>query len=95
MALFGREKARPFDDLHRIVIEIYSATRRLDIYWARLGNKKPPSMNEKTRERLIKDIEEYEKVIWWANYPDPDPIEAKVKKVIEEIEKICEPILRK
>lgn len=92
MALFGREKAKPFDDINKIITKITTAAGILGHYWARLSKTHLP-MNEKKYENLIKQIEKYRSVIWLGF--EPDPIAPKVDKLIEEIEKTCEPILRK
>lgn len=70
MALFGRDKAEPFDNLNKIVNKITSAAGILGNHWARLSK---PAYREDNRkyERLIKNIEKYEKVIWGFK---PDPI---------------------
>lgn len=92
MALFGRDKAKPFDNLNEIVIEIHGAAGVLGHHWVRLS-KTYIREDDKKYERLIKDIEKYEKVIWLGF--KSDPISPKVEKLIEEVEKTCEPILRK
>lgn len=92
MALFGQDKAKPFDDLNKIVSKIHAAARILGNYWARL-NKMHLPWDEKKYDNLYKQIEKSQSVIWEGN--KPDPIAQKVEKLIEEIEKICEPILRK
>ncbi|NVM53142.1 MAG: hypothetical protein HWN66_05525 [Candidatus Helarchaeota archaeon] len=88
--IFGRDKVKPFDDLNKIVRDIHTAATMLGHYWVRLSKTHLP-MNEREYDRLIKNIQEYETVIW-AGF-DPDPIAPKVESLIEEIEKICEPIL--
>lgn len=92
IAIFGGGKAKPFDDLANIIKEILIAAQMLGFYWAHLSQTHLPRSEEKIN-KLIKERQKYEAVIW-AGF-EPDPIAPKVDEVISEIEKICEPILRR
>jgi hypothetical protein len=81
MARFGKDKAKQFDDLKRIVDEIWVSAKEL----ARLWERQSPS-DEKQRR-----IKELEGVIWqgWGT----DPIKPRVDQIISDIEKVCRPII--
>lgn len=92
VAIFGQDKAMPFDDLDNIANDILIAARMLGFYWAHLNQTHLPRSEEKIN-KLIKDRQKYEAIIW-AGF-DPDPIVPRVKSMIEKINDICEPILRR
>jgi len=85
MARFGREEAKPFEDLKNLVIEIQCATDVL----AELRCEIPYS--QKDKKRLQEQIKEQEKICWY--HGKSDPITLQVEKVISNIEEICRPII--
>jgi hypothetical protein len=85
MARFGKEKAKPFDELKRIVDEIWVLAQQLAELWERQfsqGNLIDADQNLK---------KEYEGVIWsgWG----ADTIKPRVDKIIQDIEKVCRQII--
>jgi hypothetical protein len=85
MARFGKEKAKPFDDLKRIVDQIWVSAQEL----AELWEKQFSQVNLSSADQNLK--KEYESVIWqgWAT----DTINPRVDKIIQDIEKVCRPII--
>jgi len=86
MARFGRHRAKPFDEMKRVVDTIMVCTRRLAEFWAeqlRDGERTHPSIKE--------EIKEYERIISYAGAKDPT--ESRVSGIIAEIEGICRPVI--
>ncbi|MBN2594022.1 MAG: hypothetical protein JXA81_10980 [Sedimentisphaerales bacterium] len=81
-ARFGTEKAKPFDDLNNIVIEIQVSADRLADIWS-LDRR-----SDETEKRRL----EYESVIW--SRPENDNIAGRLDNVISDIERICRPIIK-
>lgn len=81
MARFGIEKAKPFEDIRHLVIEIQVSANRLADIWS-IENR-----SEDTEERR----KEHESVIWDGSADDP--IAPRLKNVISDIEEICRPII--
>ena len=91
MALFGKDKEKPFDDLTEVIHEIVFAARML-------GNHLWPKTNREFRDdgtfqKFHEDLRKYE-AVFWAGGKD-DEISQKVEAIIREIESIYEPILRR
>ena len=83
MAQFGKDSAKPFDDLHKIVNEIFASARMLSHYWKQQGH-----LNRKTDEEIKKDLKELRKyeAIFWEMRSDEDPIIPRLDAVISHIE---------
>ena len=91
MALFGKDKVKPFVELSNIVQEIFMAANMLGTYFWKLNAR--GYGDSKKEEKFIADMREQEAVFWAMG--DDDKIAPRVEEVIKDIEKICEPILRK
>lgn len=85
MARFGKDKAKPFDDLKRIVDEIWVYAQDLAELWARQLEGKRLSKDEEN------DIKEYRRVIWYSG--KEDEIVKRLREIVQSIEKICRPII--
>jgi len=87
MATFGSSAAEPFDELNKIINEIFLAARMLGThYWQRQGRV------EMVPEEFKKHLEEmhgYEAVFWYMG-EDKDKISPRVRKVVENIESITQ-----
>ena len=88
MAQIGKEKAKPFEDLHALTMEIIHASRMLSRLWAVDSNHRTPEQSENHRKR----IEKYE-AIFWDGLEDEDPINPKLEKIIADIEGICQNVI--
>ena len=88
MAQFGKEKAKPFDDLNGIVTEITVAARMLARLWAR--DRFPTEESENKHQEAI----ERNEAKFWEGLAETDPINPKLDKLIDEIEETCSTIIR-
>jgi len=91
-ALFGNGSQIPFDDLSKLMSNIFLAAHFLGTrYW------KDRPHRIKTPEEFERDIEQMNKfeAIIWRNFKQPDEIEIQVDAIISEIEFFCLPILSK
>ena len=79
-ALFGREAAKPFDDLSQIRHEIASAVRLL--MQAHRSGPNPPAA-----------LEKWQTVIGWGS-SENDPFTARLEQIIEAVEQICQPAIQ-
>jgi hypothetical protein len=82
MARFGRDKAKPFDDLRTIVNEVWVAAEELAELW-----------EKELRGRAVseEDIKEYTRIIWW--HGRKDEIAGRLRVAVESIESMCRPII--
>jgi len=85
MARFGKDKVKPFDEVKRIVDEIWVSTKRLAELWTVKMSKS--ELSEETQKR----INEHEAVIWsgWGE----DTIKTRLEKTVQDVEEICRPII--
>ena len=85
MARFGREKAKPFDEIKRIVDTIWENTRELSELWEK--QLKVGNLSGNDQERM----KEYQSVIWqgWGE----DRIEPQLRDIVKRIEETCRPII--
>ena len=88
MAQISKEKAKPFEELHNLLMEIIIAARMLSRLWPAEDNHRTPEQSEKHRKK----IEKYESV-FWDGAEDEDPINPKLEKIILDIEDICQDII--
>ena len=89
MALHGTSAIKPFDELNKIVNNIFFAARMLSTFWLRQGRV---PMEEEQFEKHIKDMHKYE-AIFWDEFDENDSINNKLSDVIKSIEEICRPII--
>jgi hypothetical protein len=83
MARFGKDSAKPFDDLHKIVSEIFSSARRLARYWKDQGRR--TWQNDEQFQQHLTEMRKHE-AIFWEMSPDEDPIKPKLDATIADIE---------
>jgi len=83
MAQFGKDEAKPFDDLNNIVNDIFISATMLPYYWKEQGHRQ-----WKTEAEFQKHLEEMEKhqAVFWEMRTDKDTITPRVDKVISDIE---------
>jgi len=81
-ARFGKDAAKPFEDLNKVVAEIFTAAKMLPFYWQRQGNRVWGSTEE--FERHLKQMRDLEK-IFWAMGKD-DEIKPRVDAAVSQIE---------
>jgi len=85
MTRFGKDKEKPFDDLRRIVHEIWVSAQQLTELWERQFQGKILSDEDQ------KFIKEFQEIIW--NGGKQDPIEPRLVDIVKSIEKTCRPII--
>lgn len=85
MARFGKDKAKPFDDLRGIVSEIWVAAQELAELWERQFQGRNLSDED---QKLIK---EFQGVIWYSGRRDK--IMPQMHKIVQSVEEICRPII--
>jgi hypothetical protein len=88
MVQIGKEEAKSFDELRKIIIELITSVRRLSRLWAA-----PTSRTEEQWTKHQQDVEKYES-IFWEGLTENDPINLRVKKVLLDIERICHKTIR-
>lgn len=87
MAQIGKDKAKPFDDLRDITNEIIISARMLARLWARDHFR-----TDEQRQQHEQNMDKYE-AVFWEGLEDDDPINPKLIKIIEEIEKTCREVI--
>lgn len=92
MAQFGKEASVPFDDLRKIVNDIFVSSRMLTYYWKDQGRRTWGT--EEEFKKHLEEMHEYEAVFWEMS-ADRDPITPRVSAVISNIEERCNAIIGK
>ncbi len=90
MARIALSAAQPFDDLRRILNEVFASAHILGrYYWPRQGRVRT------TEEEFQKHLEEMHRHegVFWAGFDSSDPTAARVEKIISDIESVCRPVL--
>ncbi len=91
MATFGAEYEKPFEDLSKVVGEIFSAVAALGILWRPRFDKFTTPEQDKERMAVVKEHEE----VIWRDIGDPDETLKSVDDAIAEIEPKCRQILER
>ena len=90
MARIGLAAAQPFEDIRRIVNEIFASARILgSYYWPRQGRVR---MSDEEFKKHLEEMHRHE-AVFWAGFDSNDPIALQVEKVISDIEAVCRPVL--
>jgi hypothetical protein len=92
MAQFGKEASVPFDDLRKIVNDIFISSRMLTHHWKDQGRRTWKSEAEFNKH--LEEMHKYEAVFWEMSVDD-DPIIPRVSAVISNIEDQCNAIIGK
>jgi hypothetical protein len=93
MAIFGKDKVKPFDDLNEVLQDLRAAVVMLGHFWYRRTQTHLP-MTEAELTSLNNSIRKYEPV-FWEGAESPDSINEKVSAMILEMEKVCGKILKR
>jgi hypothetical protein len=83
MARFGRDEAKPFDELRTIVNEVWVAAGELAQLWEK--ELKGRAVDED-------DVKAYMRIIWW--HGKEDEIASRLRTTVESIENMCRPIIK-
>jgi len=92
MAQFGKEASVPFDELRKIVNDIFISSRMLTHHWKDQGRRTWKSEAEFNKH--LEELHKYEAVFWEMSVDD-DPIIPRVSAVISNIEDRCNAIIGK
>ena len=87
MAQIGVKEAEPFDDLQKLVHEIFIAARRLAQLWPRNHFR-----TDEQYEKHLAQVEKYE-AIFWEGIENEDPINLRLEAIMQTIEKTCRNIV--
>lgn len=87
MAQIGTREAEPFDELRRIVNEIFSAARRLSRLWSRDHFR-----TEQQRDEHYASIQQYE-AVFWAGLEDEDQIAKRLAQTLKDMERYCREVI--
>lgn len=87
MAQVGKEEARPFDDLRKIVNEIFISARTLARLWARDYFR-----TDEEYHKHWEQIQKHEEV-FWDELSDDDPINSRLAMIVETIEATCKKVI--
>lgn len=88
-AVFGSEKAKPFYDINRLMVEIIKASQILGWnYWLRQGKGQ---MGEEELQQYQKERDDFESKIWMISEKDETSI--RLDLIIQNIEDACKVIL--
>lgn len=87
MAQFGKDNAKPFEDLHKVIKEITIAARMLSRLWPRTYFRTDEEF-KKHHERIQKFEE-----VFWDGITEEDPINPKLNEIINNIESICKNVI--
>jgi hypothetical protein len=83
MAQFGKEAARPFEELNLVVNELLASAHQM----ARYALRAPRGSSEAEMEKYYEPLRKAEKV-YWAGFED-DPIAPRVDGIMQRIEDKC------
>jgi len=89
MAQFGVESGKPFEDFRKISNKVLVSAQSLARSWA----QQLRSYRTEEQDKQHFDFIQKQEAIFWEGLADEDPISPKVDECIEEVEKICRPIL--
>ena len=91
MVVFGKKAGEPFDELVRLMNDIFFATNRLGKrYWKDQGRKK---FSDAEFEKHLKEMHEFEATIW-ANHTGEDKIKERMEEIILKVEGICSEVIK-
>jgi hypothetical protein len=90
MARISNSAAQPFEDLQRIVKDIWWSSRMLqDRYWPRQGRV---AMTEEEKKKHLDEMFAHEAVIW-SRFDPQDPVQLRVDTVVANIEALFRPVI--
>ncbi|MFH1672285.1 MAG: hypothetical protein ABIF87_02490 [Pseudomonadota bacterium] len=89
MAQFGTDAGKPFEDFRRTLNIMQASAQALAREWAKNYRHFRTEKQETSHYDFIRKQEN----IFWEGLPEEDTIKPKVEKCIDDIEKICRPII--
>jgi hypothetical protein len=91
MAQFGKDSAKPFDELNKIVNDIFISARILSYYWKDQSHRQWKSDTE--FQHHLNEMQKHEAIFWYKG--EDDSIIPRVDAVIINIEEQCLKIISK
>ena len=93
IALFGKESEKPFNEIVKLTNKIMTVSGFLGRrYWKDQGQR---NLTDEQFEEHLKKMQEYESIIWEGYYEENDSIKEKLEQIINEMEAVCNTVLRK
>ena len=93
ITLFGKESEQHFNDVIKLTNKIMTVSGFLGRrYWKDQGRKK---FTDAQFDQHLKKMHEYEGIIWEDYDENGDEIKKEFQRIITEIEKICNSVLKK
>ena len=89
MAQFGADAGKPFEDFRRTLNIMQASAQSLARAWA----ENYSHFRAEKQEAAHYDFITKQENIFWEGLPEEDTIKPKVEKCIDDIEKICRPII--
>ncbi len=89
MAQFGTDVGKPFEDFRRTLNIMQASAQALARAWA----ENHRHFRTDKQEAAHYDFVTKQENIFWETLPEEDTIKPKVEKCIDDIEKICRPII--
>ena len=83
MSQFGKDSAKPFVELNKIVNDIFISAQMLPRYWKKQGQRQWE--DEAEFQKHLDEMHKHE-AVFWEMTPDSDQITPRVEAVIAEIE---------
>jgi len=90
MAQFGADAVQPFDDLSRILNDIFISARMLTHYWRDQGRR--PWRNDEQFQKHLAEMFQHEAVFWEKS--KDDDINRRVDEAVSKAEEICGGVIR-
>ena len=87
MAQIGKDQSKPFDELRKIINEIFISARMLSRLWAQDHFR-----TDEQRKKHYESIEKHE-AVFWEGLEEEDPINPRLEKLITEIESTCKGVI--
>lgn len=89
MAQIGKQKAKPFDDLRKIVNKIIASARMLAYLWSKQSKDFQTVEDWKS---CLQQVKEHE-AVFWEDLEEEDQINSKLDAVLSEIEATCKSVI--
>ena len=87
MAQIGKDEAKPFDDIRKIVNEIIAAARMLARLWAR------SHFASDQQWRVHQQRVDKQEAIFWQGLKDEDQINPRLDQTVQDMEQICKAVI--
>ena len=90
MALFGKDKAQPIEDLRLALNNVFISAQMLPSYWRRQGR---PFRDDESFKHHLEEMHKHE-AIFWGTFSDQDEFDKRVNSIVDRMDTVCASILR-